>query len=900
MESMVSLLAGAAVKATALLAVAALITTAWRTASASARHLIWTIAVLGALLLPVATVTVGMLGGPQLRVPLRMPVATVTASIADPESFPTGAVAAEVSGLTGPAMPAAGSSIPDEIALPVAQAARDAMPSSVRAEIELPALAAIVASSMSGGLLDDWQRSAIVIWALGAFLALLPVLLAVVRIRTIARKARPVPHPRWKYLIEATPAISHHSTRVRVLESGDASMPMTWGLVRPTLLVPAHAADWPDWKCRNILLHELGHVERRDCLTQLAAQVACAVYWFNPLAWHAAHRMRVERELACDDRVLSAGAPASDYAANLLEVARSLRAPSFTSHTAIAMARPSQLSGRLLAVLDSRRNRNGVNRRVCAATAFSASALVVVLASLTTRAAIATAGEAPSTRTPQLSENVVVEKSPSVEASYSPGPLAIVQATQIPAVGIIASHGAASLESILAPVSGSTPALSPLLSMQGCWTDSDDASVSINNNSDDSRESWHVRYKRAGCSLEMRAEGKFRLRADLTDLESIDRGGWFRVEEREGRTSRRVEIRAAPGGLEHQYWVNGERVTFNEEGRRWLASTLLAVERRTAFAADTRVPQLYRTGGLRGVLGEISRMPSAYPKSRYYGELLDLQGELSAGDLSEIVGRVSADLASSDYYTSQVLGRLSSQRSANDATWRAFAQAAGRMKSDYYKSQLLKKVLNSGQLSNETVGALLTSASEMKSDYYLSDLLKSVASKYAVNDATRGIYASALGRIESDYYRMQLLKSLESSEPWDDRTSSFVLASVKEMKSDYYKSQSLISLVKQNHVDNWSAFFSAAGTIDSDHYARTTLSAALDTKPLTKEIVAGVVAATSRLESDHEKSQVLADVARSYKLDDDLRVAYEKAVDQIDSEHYRGTALVALRSQARR
>lgn len=864
MDAITGLLATAAVKATALLALAALVTSAWRTASASARHLIWTIAVMGALLVPVATALVGFLGGPRLHVPLRMPVATVTASIAGiSDSRPTALVAPEASGLTGPAMPEAGSPISDEIALPAVEPPRETMEPSVHAEIELPALAAMMASSTGGRLLDNWQRSAMMVWAAGVFFALLPLLLAVLRIRAIARKVTPVPHPRWKYLIEATPAISHLSTRVRLVESRDASMPMTWGLLRPTLLVPLHTANWPDWKCRNILLHELAHVERRDCLTQLAAQVACAVYWFNPLAWHAAHRMRVERELACDDRVLSAGAPASDYAANLLEVAWSLRAPSFTSHRAIAMARPSQLSGRLLAVLDTRRNRGAVSRRVCAVTAFSASALVVVLASLTTRAASATAAEAPPARARPVSENGVAQKPIPVKASYLPGPVAIVEATQIPAPGIVASHGAVSLESILAPVAGRTPALPSLRPMQGCWTLSDEANVSINNNSDHSRESWHVRYTRAGCSLEMRAEGKFRLRPDLSDLESIARDGWFRVEERDGRASRRVEIRSAPGGgLEHQYWVNGDRVAFSEDGRRWLASTLLAVERRTAFAADGRVAQLYRTAGLHGVLSEISRMPSAYAKSRYYGELLDIEGELSAGDLGEIVARVSSDLASSDYYTSQVLGRLSSQRAVNESTWRAFAQAAGRMKSDYYKSQLLKKVLNSGRMSDETAGVLLTSASSMKSDYYLSELLNGIASKYAVNDA--------------------------------------MLASVKEMKSDYYKSQSLISLVKQNRVANWTEFFGTAGTIDSDHYARTTLSAALDHKPLTKEIVSGVLAATSSLGSDHEKSQVLADVARSYKLDQDLRAAYERAVDQIESEHYRGTALVALRSQARR
>ena len=49
-------------------------------------------------------------------------------------------------------------------------------------------------------------------------------------------------------------------------------------------------------------------MRRWDWLTQLAAHVACALYWFNPLVWFAARQMRIERERACDDLVLASGA----------------------------------------------------------------------------------------------------------------------------------------------------------------------------------------------------------------------------------------------------------------------------------------------------------------------------------------------------------------------------------------------------------------------------------------------------------------------------------------------------------------------------------------------------------------------------------------------------------------
>jgi len=79
--------------------------------------------------------------------------------------------------------------------------------------------------------------------------------------------------------------------------------------------------------------------------------VACALYWPHPGVWMVARRLRIERELACDDRVLTAGTQPRDYAGHLLEIAYSLgggRAPAL----AVTMARPRQLEGRMLAVLD--------------------------------------------------------------------------------------------------------------------------------------------------------------------------------------------------------------------------------------------------------------------------------------------------------------------------------------------------------------------------------------------------------------------------------------------------------------------------------------------------------------------------------------------------------------------
>jgi hypothetical protein len=183
----------------------------------------------------------------------------------------------------------------------------------------------------------------------------------------------------------------------------------------------------------------------------------------------------------------------------------------------------------------------------------------------------------------------------------------------------------------------------------------------------------------------------------------------------------------------------------------------------------------------------------------------------------------------------------------------------------------------------------------MKSDYYLSELLKNVSSKYALNAQTRPYYVDALRRIESDYYRGEVLKTLGTEGDWDARTSSLVLASVADIKSDYYRSESLVSLVKSRHVADWNAWYNAAGTIASDYYKRETVIAALKQRPLERPVVLGALNVATRMKSDSEIAEILNYITKNYKIDDAVRPAFEKAVDAIDSDYYRGSVLSAMR-----
>jgi uncharacterized protein (TIGR03435 family) len=143
--------------------------------------------------------------------------------------------------------------------------------------------------------------------------------------------------------------------RVTFLESSAASTPFTCGVITPVVVLPSEAADWPSERRRAVLLHELAHVKRLDCLTHLVTRVSGALYWFHPAIWLAAHRLRIERERACDDVVLEAGIQGSAYGQHLIEIAKTaLSMPSPVPTSGVAMAYRGRLEERIVSILDPR------------------------------------------------------------------------------------------------------------------------------------------------------------------------------------------------------------------------------------------------------------------------------------------------------------------------------------------------------------------------------------------------------------------------------------------------------------------------------------------------------------------------------------------------------------------
>jgi len=196
----------------------------------------------------------------------------------------------------------------------------------------------------------DWATWGLVLWLAGCLAQLAYVAMGFASLHWLGRRSSRITGGNWASLLAELREHLHLRWRVELLGNSGRTMPMTWGLWTVRVLLPEDSADWSAEQRKAVLLHELAHAKRWDCLTQLVAQATCGIYWFNPLVWFAWKRMQSERERACDDLVLSAGAKASAYAEQLLQVAAEMPAVRWAA-AAIAIARPSKLEGRLLGAL---------------------------------------------------------------------------------------------------------------------------------------------------------------------------------------------------------------------------------------------------------------------------------------------------------------------------------------------------------------------------------------------------------------------------------------------------------------------------------------------------------------------------------------------------------------------
>ena len=231
----------------------------------------------------------------------------------------------------------------------------------------------------------------LLVWLLGVTLVAALLLREAIRLARVAFGASTVEHTSWGELVWEVSQALRLSRHVRLIRNPAASVLGTWGAFRPRVILPRESESWSDNRMRVVLAHELAHVKRNDWLVQVIAEVARAIYWFNPLFALACTHLRRESEHACDDAAMTLGGrlqmDGPTYAGHVLDLARTLKHSAQPNAAALAMASTSNLERRLVAMLNP-----SLNRRV---TGWGTVAVIVLLALGLTLPIAALSSQAP-------------------------------------------------------------------------------------------------------------------------------------------------------------------------------------------------------------------------------------------------------------------------------------------------------------------------------------------------------------------------------------------------------------------------------------------------------------------------------------------------------------------------
>ncbi len=109
---------------------------------------------------------------------------------------------------------------------------------------------------------------------------------------------------------------------LRVQQSALVSSPLTYGILRPVILLPADMTRSDETALTYMLTHELVHIRRFDGVAKMVFAAVLCIHWFNPLAWVLYILANRDLELSCDERVLHTlgGGVKASYALTLISM----------------------------------------------------------------------------------------------------------------------------------------------------------------------------------------------------------------------------------------------------------------------------------------------------------------------------------------------------------------------------------------------------------------------------------------------------------------------------------------------------------------------------------------------------------------------------------------------------
>jgi beta-lactamase regulating signal transducer with metallopeptidase domain len=223
--------------------------------------------------------------------------------------------------------------------------------------------------------------TAAAVYAIPTVILLLITALALARLVTLQARAEVLVDGHWLSALARAQRRMGFKHGTALLTSNDLSSPISWGVMRPVIVLNDRAVE-ATGEAEAIIAHELAHVARMDWAKLLLARVATALFWFNPLVWLLAREAHQLREEAADDAVLGADIVDTDYAQLLVGVARHECPGLLLGAHGVAPSKNS-LARRVARVLDGKSVRSPVARGFAVGVFAGAVLIAAPLAALT-------------------------------------------------------------------------------------------------------------------------------------------------------------------------------------------------------------------------------------------------------------------------------------------------------------------------------------------------------------------------------------------------------------------------------------------------------------------------------------------------------------------------------------
>jgi beta-lactamase regulating signal transducer with metallopeptidase domain len=802
----------------------------------------------------------------------------------------------------------------------------------------------------SGGTLDALE----IAWAMLSFLMLMRLGFGYRKLRGLKADATPIPKE-WQIRLRNLSGINSVSRRTQLLVSSRIAAPMSLGFLHPAILIPRTLFDTlSDSELEHVILHELGHLRRRDDWTNLAQKLIEALLPIQPAVYWIGHRMSIEREMACDDWVVAATGAAEPYATSLARVAELSRWEHADILAAGATGNRSQLFSRVHHMLD--RTRNAAPKLSLAPLGAAVAAIgILIYVGVRTPKEIAFA-ESPaqenSQQEPISPAPPYSQQAPRTQiAARAPrAPLA----SPAPLVQIAALTSTEPGQSPVSPPAPSSPPapLAPLSPM---------APVGAQQSGETHME---MTTRDGSTSLNVKIDGAIEFTDDDRDIKSLSPGGHFWMEEGTWLSGRVYDVKAdSAGNLTKTYSVGSSVKPLDAEGREWLGRLLPQMIRESGIGAGPRVARILRQRGPQAVISEIGLIHNDGSK-RIYLEQLFSQANLDTGQLEEsakLIRGISSDgdkaqvLVDVDgkYFTRElrpnlfeavgtihsdgdkrrVLSDILRKDARSMDTLFSAARAAEHISSDGDKAEVLVEMAipyreNGGlgmayfdavkSISSEgdharvllamlaahgddrgTLARVLRSAAKISSDGDKARVLEEAVTRYSNDQPIDKAFIDAANSISSDGNHQQVLVALVHRQGIDAATIGEIAKSAQRISSDGDKARVLAELVGVNVEPARDDFFAAADTIHSDGDHSRVLLTLLDKSGTSSAMAIAAIQSASRISSDGDKGRVLVDAAHRYSRDPQVDAALRTAIESLhsDSEYRRVVSEIAQREK---